>query len=248
MQVGTSQLKATRNIQHVPSRVILLTLRYLAMYPCTVRAAQYRSLTQRSNTETRDSSETKLRVRGTLIYLLVQSMLTANGGRIVAILDGTAGFPPVGSADREHPAILTFALNTPAAVRSDLTHTAYASINHWTHRMACEINHISRAKGKRKCIVKYSSTLSLTSALYGGGWSKPRIGHFTPWNRPVPIVREAGWAPMPVWTSEENLVPTWIRSPDRLASCYTDCSITDRISTGTIHMCTHITSKNLFIF
>jgi hypothetical protein len=31
---------------------ILLTLRNLAMYPCTVRDAQFRSITQRSNTET----------------------------------------------------------------------------------------------------------------------------------------------------------------------------------------------------
>jgi hypothetical protein len=31
---------------------------------------------------------------------------------------------------------------------------------------------------------------------------------------PVPIVWEAGWAPGPVWTGEENLTPTAIRSPD----------------------------------
>jgi hypothetical protein len=34
---------------------------------------------------------------------------------------------------------------------------------------------------------------------------------------PVPIVREAGWVPGPVWTGAENLAPTRIRSPDRLA-------------------------------
>jgi hypothetical protein len=34
---------------------------------------------------------------------------------------------------------------------------------------------------------------------------------------PVPIVNEAGWAPGPVWTGAENLFPTGIRSPDRLA-------------------------------
>jgi hypothetical protein len=34
---------------------------------------------------------------------------------------------------------------------------------------------------------------------------------------PVPIVREAGWAPGPVWTAAENLAPTGIRSPDRPA-------------------------------
>jgi len=50
---------------------VLITLRNLATYPCTVRAAQYGSITQRSNIETRENSDTKHRVRGTLIYLLV---------------------------------------------------------------------------------------------------------------------------------------------------------------------------------
>ena len=40
---------------------------------------------------------------------------------------------------------------------------------------------------------------------------------FTPGKDPVPIVQEAGWAPRPVWTGAENLVPTGIRSPDRPA-------------------------------
>jgi hypothetical protein len=35
---------------------------------------------------------------------------------------------------------------------------------------------------------KYSSTLSLTSALDEGGWSTPRLGRFTPGKDPVPIV------------------------------------------------------------
>jgi hypothetical protein len=34
---------------------------------------------------------------------------------------------------------------------------------------------------------------------------------------PVPIVQEAGWVRRPVWTGEEDLAPTEIRSPDRLA-------------------------------
>jgi len=38
---------------------------------------------------------------------------------------------------------------------------------------------------------------------------------FTPRKDPVPIVREAGWAPGPVWTGAENLAPTGIRSSDR---------------------------------
>ena len=63
----------------------------------------------------------------------------------------------------------------------------------------------------------YSSTLPLTSALYGGGWSAPRLGCFTPSKDPVPTVQEAGWATRPVWTGTENLALTGIRSPDRPA-------------------------------
>jgi len=40
---------------------------------------------------------------------------------------------------------------------------------------------------------------------------------FTPGKDPVPIVQEAGWAPGLVWTVEENLAPTGIRSPNRSA-------------------------------
>jgi len=40
---------------------------------------------------------------------------------------------------------------------------------------------------------------------------------FTPGKDPVPIVKEAGWAPGPVWTVAENLAPTGIRSTDRPA-------------------------------
>jgi hypothetical protein len=50
------------------------------------------------------------------------------------------------------------------------------------------------------------------------GWLAPRPGRFTLRERdPVPIVPEAGWAPGPVWTAAENLVPTGIRSPVRPA-------------------------------
>ena len=34
---------------------------------------------------------------------------------------------------------------------------------------------------------------------------------------PALIVQDAGWAPEPVWTGAENLVPTGIRSLDRPA-------------------------------
>jgi len=40
---------------------------------------------------------------------------------------------------------------------------------------------------------------------------------FTLGKDPVPIVQKAGWAPEPVCIGAENLVPTGIRSPDRLA-------------------------------
>ena len=64
----------------------------------------------------------------------------------------------------------------------------------------------------------YSSTLSLTSVLDGGGWSTPRPSRFTLGQDPVPIVQEAGWAPQPVWTDAENIAPTGTRSPDRPAT------------------------------
>ena len=34
---------------------------------------------------------------------------------------------------------------------------------------------------------------------------------------PLPVLREAGLAPGPVWTGAEKLVLAWIRSPERLA-------------------------------
>jgi hypothetical protein len=63
----------------------------------------------------------------------------------------------------------------------------------------------------------YNSTLSLTSVLDGGGWSRPRSGRFTPGKDPIPIEYETGWASELVWTGAENLAPTGIRSPDRPA-------------------------------
>jgi len=63
----------------------------------------------------------------------------------------------------------------------------------------------------------YSSTLFLTSALDGGGWSMPHHGRFTTGNDPVPFVQGAEWTPGPVWKGAENLAPTGMRSPDRLA-------------------------------
>jgi hypothetical protein len=47
---------------------------------------------------------------------------------------------------------------------------------------------------------------------------------FTPGKDPVPIVKEAGWTPGPVWTGAENLASTGIdpRTFQPVASGYTD--------------------------
>jgi hypothetical protein len=70
---------------------------------------------------------------------------------------------------------------------------------------------------------RYSYTLSLTSALDGGGWSAPRSGSFTPGNDSVPIAQEAGWAPGPVWTGAKNSRPPRFdpRTVQPVASPYT---------------------------
>ena len=64
----------------------------------------------------------------------------------------------------------------------------------------------------------YNSTLSLTSALDGGGWSKPRPGLFTTGKAPVLLVLEPGRAPMLVRACADNLAQNGIRSPDRPTS------------------------------
>jgi len=56
---------------------------------------------------------------------------------------------------------------------------------------------------------------------------------FTRGKDPVPIVQDAGWAPGPVRTGAENLVPTGIRSPDRPArsqSLYRQRYITNTVA------------------
>jgi hypothetical protein len=57
-----------------------------------------------------------------------------------------------------------------------------------------------------------------------GWWSTPHPGRFTPKEKPVPVVWEAGWVPGLVWMVEENVAPTGIRSPNLppLASPYID--------------------------
>jgi hypothetical protein len=58
----------------------------------------------------------------------------------------------------------------------------------------------------------YSHSLSLSSALVGGGWSTPGAVRFTPRRVQVLIVQKVGWSAGLVWTVEENLSPNGIRS------------------------------------
>ena len=54
----------------------------------------------------------------------------------------------------------------------------------------------------------YSSNLSLTLALNGGGLSMPCPGCFTPGETDMlPIVKETGWMPVLIWTGAEYLPP-----------------------------------------
>jgi hypothetical protein len=56
---------------------------------------------------------------------------------------------------------------------------------------------------------RHTSTLSLTSALNGGGWPTLRPGRFTPWKE-----QDAGWVLGSVWTGAKNLASAGIRSTD----------------------------------
>jgi hypothetical protein len=76
---------------------------------------------------------------------------------------------------------------------------------------------------------RYSCTLSLTSALDGGGWLMPCHVHFTPINDTVPTVWEAGWSPGLVWSgwmwkllSPLGFYPCTVQP---VAICYTDYAI-----------------------
>ena len=53
----------------------------------------------------------------------------------------------------------------------------------------------------------YTSTLSLTSSVDGGGWSTPRHGRFLPLNDPVPVYRRLGGTPGQVWTGTKKFRP-----------------------------------------
>jgi hypothetical protein len=62
---------------------------------------------------------------------------------------------------------------------------------------------------------RYSSTLSLTSALDEGGWSTPRPGRFTPGKTQYPLYRMLGGTQGRSGRVRKTSTPTGIRSPDR---------------------------------
>ena len=67
------------------------------------------------------------------------------------------------------------------------------SVKDGTVKVMCKLEQTTKA---RRGGERYSSTLSLTSVLDGGGWSTPRPGRFTSRERlRVPKVQEAKWAP-----------------------------------------------------
>ena len=61
---------------------------------------------------------------------------------------------------------------------------------------------------------RYSSTLSLTWALYGGGWLKSRSAGFTPGNDPLTIVIEVRLGPRAGLDGCGKSRPTGIRFPE----------------------------------
>jgi hypothetical protein len=80
---------------------------------------------------------------------------------------------------------------------------------------------------------RYSSTLSLTSALDGGVVNvTPRP--FYPGNGPVPITYEGGCAPGPVWKGSENFASSGFdtRTVQPIASCSNNCSTPAHNRTG----------------
>ena len=80
---------------------------------------------------------------------------------------------------------------------------------------------------RRVCLVSCERSLTRNQSLFrpvagklylyldGGGWLTPRLRHFTPWKEcRYPLYRSLGG---PVWTDEESVGLTRIRSTDRPA-------------------------------
>ena len=101
-------------------------------------------------------------------------------------------------------------------------------------RTYTEFNLGGWGKGKIKCTLVQAMRLCTDRTAYRGnrGIALPFHDHgtrrrwgvsvtprplFSLGKDPVPIVKEAEWAPGPVWTGAENVAPTGIRSPERPA-------------------------------
>ena len=95
--------------------------------------------------------------------------------------------------------------------------SVFITVGHWSLYLFFT-NFIFHLRTGHECPegeYRYTSTLSLTLALGGVGWSTPRPGRFTHGNDPIPILQEDGWAPGTVWTVTENSPTTGIRSSER---------------------------------
>jgi hypothetical protein len=66
-------------------------------------------------------------------------------------------------------------------------------------------------------VKRCSSTLPLTSVLERHWFLTQPTGRFNPFNEPIPILWQVGWAPGPIWGGAENLAAIGIRFPDRQA-------------------------------
>jgi len=75
---------------------------------------------------------------------------------------------------------------------------------------------------------RYSSTLSLTSALDGAGGQGHVITALPPWNRPDTHRTGGGWASGPIWTGAQNLTSPLefeLLAAQPVATHYTGCAI-----------------------
>jgi hypothetical protein len=88
------------------------------------------------------------------------------------------------------------------------TNAPVNSVHHFGKILKAKVYSITGLEGPE---YRYSSTLSLTSALDGGGGvgdQRHAPTALPPRNGPVPIVQQAGLAPGLVWTGAKNLAPS----------------------------------------
>jgi hypothetical protein len=76
--------------------------------------------------------------------------------------------------------------------------------------------HLSTGHEDRSGESRSSSTLAFQTSALDWVSATPRTLS-TPVKDPVPIVQEAGWAPVLVWTGAQNIAPIGFRTSDRPA-------------------------------